>query len=224
LFNDPQFVAGRFGNCLYFDGIASRGDCNLDIPEYDITFEFWFKNTEPRVGTMISAYGLYNSHIFLNLKQLTPDILWSTGEKTPIITVNPSAMDKVWVTNGYNTDTIFFNTQSATIYDTVHVAVTDTLLIKVLLTGVQAPENDRTIKVYPNPAKDFLIINTGDYSDMADYTMRIFNSVGQKVYETNITQSLYEINLSMWSGRGAYILQVYDQYNVVKAIKTIILQ
>jgi len=68
LYNNPRFEAGKFGNCLYFDGVGSRGDCNLDIPEYDITFEFWFKFSNGKNSTIISAYGMNNSHINLRYK------------------------------------------------------------------------------------------------------------------------------------------------------------
>ncbi len=44
------------------------GDCNLDIPEYDITFEFWFKFSNGKNSTIISAYGMNNSHINLRYK------------------------------------------------------------------------------------------------------------------------------------------------------------
>ena len=66
LYNGVQFASGKFGNCLYFNGINSRGNCNLDIPEYGITFEFWFKFSELQSSAIMSAYGMNNSHILLN--------------------------------------------------------------------------------------------------------------------------------------------------------------
>jgi hypothetical protein len=123
-----------------------------------------------------------------------------------------------------------------TVYDTVHVydttyvtvydsiAVTDTLIIDVLLTGVEPPDNISTIKVYPNPTKDYLFINTGENSDIVGYTIKIYSSLGVVVYETIINQPLYEINLSTWSGKGTYVLQVIDEQNAIKGVKKIILQ
>jgi hypothetical protein len=123
-----------------------------------------------------------------------------------------------------------------TVYDTVHVqvfdtipvykeiSVTDTLIIDVLLTGVISPDDINTIKVYPNPAKDYLTVNTGNYSEMTDYSIKIVNQLGATVFETIITQPHYEINLSSWTGKGVYVLQVYDNNNTIKAVKKIILQ
>ena len=48
-----------------------------------------------------------------------------------------------------------------TVYDTVKVAVTDTLKIDVLVTGIGEEMNTQTIKIYPNPAKSYINI---DYS------------------------------------------------------------
>ena len=132
-------------------------------------------------------------------------------------------------------DTIrVYDTVYVTVYDTIPVynsiavydsfAVTDTLIIDVLLTGVQPPEDFNTLKVYPNPAKDYLIIKTGNYSEMTDYSIIIVNQLGATVFETTITQPGYEIDLSSWTGKGVYLLQVYDNTNVIKAVKKIILQ
>lgn len=109
-----------------------------------------------------------------------------------------------------------------TFYDSI--TVTDTLIIDVLLTGVQPPDDINTLKVYPNPAKDYLIINTGNYSEMTDYSIKIVNELGAVVFETEVTQPSYEINLSTWTGKGLYVLQVLDNNNTIKAVKKIILQ
>jgi hypothetical protein len=110
-----------------------------------------------------------------------------------------------------------------TFYDSI--TVTDTLIIDVLLTRIQPLEDDiNTLKAYPNPAKDFLIINTGNYSEMIDYSIKIVNELGETVFETEITQPSYEINLSTWTGKGVYVLLVSDNNNVIKATKKIILQ
>jgi hypothetical protein len=125
---------------------------------------------------------------------------------------------------------------SEIIYDTVHVqvfdtvlvykqiSVTDTLIVDVLLTGFQQPDDINTLKVYPNPAKDYLIINSGNYSEMTDYSIKIVNQLGATVFETAVTQPSYEINLSTWTGKGVYVLQIYDANNEIKAVKKIILQ
>jgi hypothetical protein len=119
-----------------------------------------------------------------------------------------------------------------TIYDTVHVqvndtvkiSVADTLIVDVLISGVQPPDDINTMKIYPNPAKDYLIINTGNYAEMTDYAIKIVNQLGVTVFETAVNQSEFEINLATWTGKGTYVLRIYDPDNQVVATKKIVLQ
>ena len=65
LFSGAQFTDGRFGNSVYFDGIDDRGDCYIDIPESNVTFEIWLKiqgeEDQENIITPFEAYGLYNT-------------------------------------------------------------------------------------------------------------------------------------------------------------------
>ena len=117
-----------------------------------------------------------------------------------------------------------------TVFDTVtttiekHISVTDTLIIDALLTGIQGPDNINTLKVYPNPARDFLYINTGDYARMNGYKLKIINQLGSVVFETNVEDPLYQVNLSTWSGKGLYFIQLIDSGEMIIDIRKIILQ
>jgi hypothetical protein len=75
------------------------------------------------------------------------------------------------------------------------------------VTGIDETDNGK-IKVYPNPTQDFLVIDIHDYSSTPDYSIKIVNQLGTKVFETKIKQPQYKINTSSWSGKGVYILQV----------------
>lgn len=57
-----SFKQGLSGNAIYFDGLTGIGNCNINIPEYTITIEFWFKSSRP-TGTIIQPYGLYSTNI-----------------------------------------------------------------------------------------------------------------------------------------------------------------
>ncbi len=109
-------------------------------------------------------------------------------------------------------------------YDTVHVSVTDTLIIDVNFTGVAAPNDMNTIKVYPNPTSSRLYINTGNYSLMNGYKLKITNSVGQAVFQNNIDQPLFNIDLSTLGSRGVYILHIINPSNKIVDTRKIILQ
>lgn len=114
-----------------------------------------------------------------------------------------------------------------TVYDTVTVykSVTDTLIIEVNISGKPGiPETTNTLLAYPNPAKNHLIINNGNFSSMAGYSIKVSNILGQTIYNQPITQQILNIDLSTWGGSGTYILNIIDpNQNVVEA-KTIVLQ
>lgn len=124
-------------------------------------------------------------------------------------------------------DTIYstvYDTITTEVFDTTYVSVSDTLIIDVLLEGVNSPESINTLKVYPNPAKDFIFINTGDYTQMNGYHLKIINQLGTLVFETNVVEPLYEINLSNWTGYGLYYIQLIDSGGNILDIRKIILQ
>ena len=110
------------------------------------------------------------------------------------------------------------------ITETEYVSVTDTLIIDALLTGIDPPGNLNTLKVYPNPAKDHIFINTGDYTRMNGYRLKIISQTGATVFETDVEEALYEVNLSTWSGTGLYYLQLIDTGGDIIDIRKIVLQ
>jgi hypothetical protein len=137
LTNNPQFTNGKFGNAVYFNGINQHGNCNLNIPENNITFEFWFKSNSLTSGVIAQAYGSYNTSIAYEvLNGIAAPLTWSTGDTSSSITVNPNALPYVWLSNGSCTDTIFFNSQSASIYDTTYVTISDTNFVTITDTNL----------------------------------------------------------------------------------------
>jgi len=68
------------------------------------------------------------------------------------------------------------------------------------VTGVTELD-DNHIRVYPNPVSDFLYI---DASSTSDYTVQVFNAVGQKILEG---KNLKEIQLKE-RGKGIYLVNV----------------
>ncbi len=115
-------------------------------------------------------------------------------------------------------------------YDTVttvvvdSVAVTDTLVIDVVLTGPGPDKLTNRLKVYPNPARDHLYIHTGDHLAMEGYRLKIIDQLGVTLFETHVEEQFYELNLSDWSGHGLYYIQVIDDAGNISDIRKIILQ
>ncbi|MCF8225322.1 MAG: T9SS type A sorting domain-containing protein [Bacteroidales bacterium] len=125
---------------------------------------------------------------------------------------------KAFPSGGSGSDTV-------TVYDTVYVAVTDTLIIDASFIGVNEIENNpHIIKVYPNPAKDILYIKSDEETAGAGLTFRIINELGVVVEENKLTDTLWAYNLKSWTGGGLYFLYVIDNDGVIRDIKKIILK
>ena len=107
-----------------------------------------------------------------------------------------------------------------TAYDTI--TVTDTLLITTTL-GL-SNQTSNTIKIYPNPAKDHITINNGNFATMPNYTIRIDNALGQQVFLSVINQQSFYVDLSSWSGDGVYFVYLKDAQGTIKEIRKIVLQ
>jgi hypothetical protein len=106
-----------------------------------------------------------------------------------------------------------------------HVSVTDTLIIDANLTGSDPVTYLNTLKIYPNPAKDYLRIDCGEnYSLMSDAWIKISNSLGQVVFHHKINQQMFNINLSGWTGPGLYLVYILDSSNSVTDVRKIIIE
>ena len=107
LINGPSFVASGnpgFGNAVYFDGSDDRGDCNINIPEYSVTIEYWVKLDGMQVATFIQPYGSYSSRsgVVVDTIITNPTYIWSTGDTTACVTVSPNQTSTYWVTQNQN--------------------------------------------------------------------------------------------------------------------------
>jgi hypothetical protein len=106
------------------------------------------------------------------------------------------------------------------LYDTI--SVQDTLIINAKLSGT-TPLQTNLIKVYPNPAKDHLVIDFSNYSSMAGYEINILDVAGKSVYKSLINKSSVKIDLNTWTGKGVYFIRIFDiQGNRIENRKIII--
>lgn len=127
--------------------------------------------------------------------------------------------------NVYDTTYVnIYDTTYVTVYDTTHISVTDTLIIDAVLVGINPPNNINRMKVYPNPTKEHLIIDNGNFALMSNYSVKIVNTQGQEVFNSNINQQVFDINLSSLTGKGIYFVMIYDPQNNLLEVKKIILQ
>jgi len=187
-----------------------------NTPTYIGARPSWQGNISFYYHGSIDEIKVYNRH--LNAEEVT--MLYNKGYcfETIYDTITTEVFDTTYVTIN---DTIH-------VYDTIPVydsiTVTDTLVIDAVLTGIDPPDNVNSLKVYPNPAKDYIFISTGDYTKMEGYSLKIVNQLGATVFETNVEEPHYEVNLSTWSGVGLYFIQVIDSGGNIIDIRKIVLQ
>ena len=127
------------------------------------------------------------------------------------------------------TDLISYQ-DTISVYDTTYttiteyITVTDTLLIDVAFTSVNEEEMTTTIKIYPNPTNDFLYINTGDYTSITEYTIRIINSAGSLVYISYCTDQLLEISMDSFGSNGLYFVQIINDEGDLVDTRQVVLE
>ena len=110
------------------------------------------------------------------------------------------------------------------INDTTFISVTDTLVINTLITAINQPNNSNTIKVFPNPANSHITIDYGNFVIMNGYQLKIENSIGQQVFQTNINQQTDYLSLNNWGGNGLYFVHIIDAQGNTIDIRKIVLQ
>jgi len=204
-----------------------------------LSLQHWHNLVGVYNGTQVQ---LYKDGVLIKTESTTVTLLNSTqplciGKEGDInrnfkgkiddVRIYNRALDSTEISDIYYENYCFetiYDTITTEVFDTTFVTVTDTLIIDAVLTGVNPPDNHNTLKIYPNPAKDFIIINTGDYSGMQNYSIKIVNLLGATVFETQIEQPEYEINLSTWTGKGVYVVKIFDNTSQEISVKKIVLQ
>ncbi len=198
---------------LYLNGQFSGYYGDSSIPES-------IGNTAEKtvIGASVGPVGVNNTYNYFN-GSLDDIGIWNRAltadEVQQLYTLNACTFTV------YDTVTV-----TQTVYDTVttYTTVTDTLIINTLITGINPPNNSNTIKVFPNPAGSFLTIDYGNFALMSGYQLRIENSLGQQVFQTNITQQTDSLSLSTWGGNGLYFVHIVDPQGNTIDIRKIVLQ
>jgi hypothetical protein len=115
------------------------------------------------------------------------------------------------------------NHYSKYVYKPSYCSVTDTLIINILITGIKQPNKNNTIKIYPNPANTFIIVNTGNYSSISDYSISILNTLGQRVFNAKTNEQEFRIDLNSFKGFGTYMVEIRDNLNNIITTRKILL-
>lgn len=128
------------------------------------------------------------------------------------------AMDSAQIANITEATCDFTNIIN--VYDTTFIAVNDTLIVDILSSTNQTFIN--TIKVYPNPAKDFLYINNGNFTSINNYIYEIINTNGAKIFTQRVSTAETTIDINTWP-EGIYFLNIYNATGGLVEVKKIIL-
>ncbi len=118
-----------------------------------------------------------------------------------------------------------------TVQDTIQVyhdvyqytSVSDTLIIDLDIAN-QLINTTAQIKIYPNPTNDYITISTGNYTEIADYRLRIVNIQGKVVFENFVNEPSFSINLSEFDSKGLFLVELYNASNKKVETKKIILK
>jgi len=132
---------------------------------------------------------------------------------------------------GYNDDCIdtsevviinILDTCRFTVYDTVTISTTDTLIINRDYLAVNNIQKSNIIKVYPNPTKDLININFNE-GDYLNYSLSFINSIGQLVLESEVSEMINTFNIDQIGQTGSYTILFYDENHVLFETKHLII-
>jgi hypothetical protein len=187
-----------------------------------------FNNMNPLKGK-IDDLSIYNyamdSTQLANITQVACDYtniinVYDTTNVTVFDTSIVTVTDTSYLTI---TDTAYVTIQDTnliTITDTVYLSVYDTLIVDILSSVFQTRIN--TIKIYPNPTKDFLNINNGNFSAITNYQYVITNASGATVFTHIVNGAQTIIDINTWP-QGIYFLNIYDASSKLVEVKKIII-
>jgi hypothetical protein len=72
----------------------------------------------------------------------------------------------------------------------------------------------KQVRFYPNPATTFIQFDFSENTDLAGASLKIYNFIGKKVYESDQLKLRTTVNLNDYF-RGVYIFQLLDRHGRV---------
>lgn len=73
--------------------------------------------------------------------------------------------------------------------------------------------NNQLFEIYPNPAKDQIIIDSKNTTNLVGWNYKILNALGQEVLYGVLNSQLNIIQLNIINGQGLYFVKIYDREN-----------
>jgi hypothetical protein len=171
-------------------------------------------------GVLLSVFSYYNQNYIINTGNTLPLNFGRNGTGGQYF---KGAIDDIGFWNRALTQQEITDLYNGNIcYQTI--TVTDTLLINMGITGFNPITYNNTIKIFPNPTNDHITINYGNFASLSGYQLKIENSLGQQVFQTNINQQSNYVSLNNWGGNGLYFVRIIDPQGNTIDIRKIVLQ
>ena len=95
-------------------------------------------------------------------------------------------------------------------------------VVKPNITGINEVKlNNSILKIYPNPANDFINIQIDNINLSEPLTLEVYDVTGKKVFISSLTQMQNKLNISDWA-KGMYMIEISQNKNSIH--KKIIVQ
>ena len=187
-------LGSNLNTCKYF----------INGQQTPITYSF---NSTQNINTLLGATLTFGKTAFLN------NNLYDFWGKLDDIGIWNRALTQQEITDLYNANLCY-----------QYITVTDTLLINMGMTGFNPVTYSNTIKIFPNPTNDHITIDNSNFSNLSGYQIKITNALGQQVFQSNINQQSFYVNITTWGGAGLYYVNIINANGVTEEVRKIVLQ
>lgn len=234
-----------FSNNKVFFSAANNGNVNIDFYSYNrTTFGFIDKYSIPNVIPSGYSTPAVSQLIRFGKKGLATTVYDSYyfTEESPFIAIlnNSSFVDSISpedtseLAQLFVLDTVYtyehvivYDTLDVynyiSIYDTTHLSTTDTLIFYQKTTNVNGNIIKSEISLYPNPTNNYINIEITNNNVIENYTVRLYNTLGELFFDSQLTSNLLTIDISSYS-KGTYILTLTNNFGQKVATKYVVVK
>lgn len=210
-------------NCGQCSTNTCGSEININIPTIsNLNTNSWYNFTLTSDG--ISKLKLYQNGQLIYILENSGAIV-SYGTQ-PLTIGKWHDTPTLFYSNAINDDLCFWNRELTqdeivNLYNSENEC--QTLTINTGLLSFNPPTYTNTVTVYPNPAHDKLVIDSGDLSNVLGWKIIISNALGQEVFNTFMDTQQFVVPLNTWTGQGVYFIRIYNAVGELQNTKKIIL-
>ena len=84
--------------------------------------------------------------------------------------------------------------------------------------------NDSSFKIFPNPAKNYITIDFGDFANLNGWSFKIVDTLGQEIVCGIINSQHIDVSLNNINSEGILIIKILNNKNEVVNVKKILIQ